>query len=170
MKRFASSGSTDSQSSRLRFTSRATLTGTLLIGLLLSLAACNDYYHHGKYEMLVSGGDLFFTVCEGQVATDILVQEWHRGMGEPSDETIWHAEGEADLRAGTVLQAGTDSDGLSTVEFAMPALEPGTKYFIEVQGDVPGTPSALLEIPADGMPNGMWLNSDGRVRERACSG
>ena len=139
-------------------------------GLMLLLSGCETAYMHGPYELGFDGENLLVAACEDRNVSTVYLEERPDVPGVEGRRHVWEATGDVSIAAGEILVVGGDNPGLLTTDSVKPAIEPGTRYFVEMNEEPGRVTSALFRIPEDGLFAGEWVTPEGDESSEPCSG
>lgn len=132
------------------------------------LTGCENAYHFGSFALRDLSGRYVMAVCEAVTIESLYLEERGSLPGNAGRRHVWEASGDRNVAAGDELTVGGENPGLVndlTIAFD---LNPGNRYFFETNDGSGATTSALFEVPAGGIPSGMWLDPHGEILPEPC--
>ncbi|BDZ56203.1 hypothetical protein GCM10025870_32760 [Agromyces marinus] len=142
-----------------------------ILGLTLSLAACNRNYEIlGPYSLGYDGQHLLVGICTNLQVHHVRLSATPPGSQARGDTvSVWEASGDAQAREGDRLIVGGTNPGLRNevvLDDAYP--EPGVLFVLGFNDLSDAALSAVFEIPDDGLAPGSWLTPLDEIRETPC--
>ncbi len=143
----------------------AILASALLVTVLAgcgALASVDD-----PLAARLNDGELEIAVCTPWQLTTVLVETRATGFVN-AQQSVWVAEGRADLAPGDILSSIAPLDGLEATSWTRAQLAPSDELSVTLGGEDDETLEAAFAVPMSGLPTKGWLQSDGTLTEAAC--
>ncbi|WP_341947339.1 hypothetical protein [Microbacterium sp. LWH11-1.2] len=151
-----------------RSSSRHATALAFLTGVVLVLTGCETYYQYGPYALGTDGENLLIAACEARTITTVYVEERPDLPGVEGRRHVWEASGDRTIAAGEVLVVGGENAGLVDGVSLQPTIEPGVRYFLDMNEEKGQVTSALFMIPEEGLSAGEWVTPEGDVSSQPC--
>lgn len=148
--------------------SRSAFALVAVTGVIV-LTGCETAYQYGPYALGTDGDNLLVAACEARQVTTVYMEERPDLPGVDGRRHVWEASGDRPLTAGEVLVVGGDNDGLVAGVSLQPRIEPGVRYFLDMNEEQGQVTSALFTIPEEGLSAGEWLTPEGDVSADPCA-
>jgi hypothetical protein len=151
---------------------RKRLVGVVaLVVAVGSVSACDPLSSLSDQDLafrLGSDGQLSAAVCRDMTVNYADAQLSEGGTGPA--QKLWEASGEAHLSAGSVVELGQPTSGLTAAVSASTDIEVGDHISIYFVDNANGTSSvAAFDITDDSLISGLWMDSDGKLSELPCT-
>lgn len=146
------------------------IAAACLTGAVLALTGCETAYQYGPYALGRDGESLLVATCESRTVTTVYVEERPDHHGVEGRLHVWDATGDRSVAPGEIMVVGGDNPGLVNSVSVKPTIEPGVRYFLQMNEEYGQVASALFRIPEDGLSEGEWLTPEGEVSSEPCPG
>jgi hypothetical protein len=146
------------------------ISSGLALILVLALSGCDYGTFGGPAALQVSGSNVGIVVCRTLTMTSVKVDLTNEGQST----RVWEGTGEARVQWGQILSLGVPPDGIETTSLRAIDVSPGDELTVVLLASerpgVNGDVYASFSIPADGVPEGRWLQSNGDITRDQCAG
>lgn len=145
----------------------------LVVALVAALTLSSCFLYRGDPGPVMlsqKDGQLQIAFCfSDEVRSVELIQI---GVDQPREdyETVWIARGPRATEFGDIVTVSSDDQGFSSVEYLTdPTMVPDHNFQISV--DAEGGPfSVVIEVPDDGLVEGVWVMQQKRTVDVVCQG
>ena len=150
----------------------AVLRGALQVvgfGAILTLAGCDPNLPDTEnFEMAVGlHRDVVVVVTCEDISVHSVRLSW-RNRDDGVEDNSWMADGALELREGQELSSASPPEGLDVTSWKTFDLAAADRVgFYALRGSGQGI-GVNVVVPADGVPEGSWLHSDGTVGDAPC--
>jgi hypothetical protein len=146
---------------------RRAAMSTLVVTAALALAACDPNMFQGPVAVRAVADDLQVAVCtEGTI--DSLVALERVAVPQRKWVEFWSSSQRVVIDYSETFIGGRAQDGVAIGSYRRPDLSPGTEYDFQLMQGERVVASAVLSVPAEGVPSSDWLQSDGSITTDAC--
>ncbi len=118
-----------------------------------------------EWSIQVLDGQFSLAFCESSVSDEIIASV-EDSTGE-YDEPFWVAQGEIEMHAGEILDAGADSNGIDWQEYNSSRLTQDSIVRVSQSLDGEQLAEATFDLSTDHL-EASWIDSHGRVLSRGC--